>query len=78
MPASPAQLLERAVDRPVTVVLKDGRRLTGRLLGVDEHLNIALTDVEETTESTSRRIGRVVVRGSSIGGLFVADGPKGG
>jgi len=78
MPASPAQLLERVLDRPVVIVLKDSRRLTGRLLGVDEHLNIVLGETEETTKEMTRRVGRVVLRGSNIVSLYSPDGPSAG
>jgi small nuclear ribonucleoprotein len=78
MPVSPAQLLERALDRPVEIVLKDSRRLTGRLLGVDEHLNIVLGDTQETTKELTRRVGRVVLRGSNIVSLISPDAPSAG
>jgi small nuclear ribonucleoprotein len=73
MPASPAQLLERALDQRVTLLLKDSRRLTGRLLGIDEHLNILLGDTEETTKEQTRRLGRVVLRGSNVVSLHAPE-----
>ncbi|MCI4340683.1 MAG: LSM domain-containing protein, partial [Thermoplasmata archaeon] len=47
-------------------VLKDGRALSGRLVGADEHLNLVLDDAQETTENATRRLGRIVLRGSSV------------
>jgi small nuclear ribonucleoprotein len=77
MPVTPAQLLERSLEHTVVIVLKDSRRLTGRLLGIDEHLNIVLGDTEETTKEMTRRVGRIVLRGSNIVSLCEAGGAPG-
>jgi small nuclear ribonucleoprotein len=74
MSAPPVQLLERALHQKVTVLLKDNRTLTGRLLGCDEHMNLVLDEVEEATKDVSRRLGRVVVRGSNLVTLYAASG----
>ncbi|MGI0151398.1 MAG: LSM domain-containing protein [Thermoplasmata archaeon] len=64
--AAPSSLLERIVSQRVVLRLKDHRTLTGRLLGVDEHLNLVLDETEERTPEGSRRLGRVVLRGSNV------------
>jgi small nuclear ribonucleoprotein len=64
--ATPTVLLEKVLRQRVTLVLKDRRVLKGRLLGLDEHMNIVLDETEETTEKLSRRLGRVVLRGSNV------------
>ena len=66
MSSPPVQILERLLQQKVTLLLKDGRRLTGRLLACDEHMNIVLDDTEETTPEATRRLGRVVLRGSNV------------
>ncbi|HTT34548.1 MAG TPA: LSM domain-containing protein [Thermoplasmata archaeon] len=66
MAGSPVELLSRLVSQPVALRLKDGRTLTGRLIGVDEHLNLALEEAEESRPESTRRLGRVVLRGSNI------------
>ncbi len=66
MADAPIPLLERLVDSKVTLLLKDSRQLTGRLVGLDEHLNLVLDDASETTPDVSRRLGRVVLRGSNV------------
>lgn len=73
----PALTLERAHDQKVRVLLKDGRVLAGRLLGCDEHLNLVLDEAEETAPDVSRRLGRVVVRGSNIITVNVPGGASG-
>jgi small nuclear ribonucleoprotein len=66
MSEAPTHLLERVVQQRVTLVLKDSRRLAGKLLGVDEHMNLVLDEADETTAEVSRHLGRVVVRGSNV------------
>lgn len=63
---APHLLLDRVLQQRVSLLLKDGRSLTGRLLGTDEHLNVVLDEAEETTPELSRRLGRVVLRGSNV------------
>ena len=63
---TPTSLVERLVSQRVTLLLKDTRQLTGKLLGVDEHMNLVLDDTDETTAEVSRHLGRVVLRGSNV------------
>ncbi|MGA8664944.1 MAG: LSM domain-containing protein [Thermoplasmata archaeon] len=63
---SPTSLVERLVSQRVTLFLKDTRQLSGKLLGVDEHMNLVLDDADETTSEISRHLGRVVLRGSNV------------
>jgi len=72
--STPTGLLERVVDQRVTLRLKDARELAGRLLGLDDHMNLVLDEVEETTAEGSRRLGRVVVRGSNVISLNASGG----
>lgn len=62
----PVTFLERLLQQPVVVQLKDDRELSGRLLGCDEHMNLVLDEAQETTASVKRRLGRVVLRGSHV------------
>ncbi len=73
MPEGPVPLLERLVDARVTLLLKDSRQLTGRLVGIDEHLNLVMEDASETTSEVTRRLGRVVLRGSNVVTLNAPD-----
>ena len=75
MTDGPTHLLERLVQQRVTLTLKDSRHLTGKLLGVDEHMNLVLDDAEETTTEITRHLGRVVLRGSNVVSL---NAPQGG
>ncbi|MGB6500455.1 MAG: LSM domain-containing protein [Thermoplasmata archaeon] len=66
MPDGPAHLLERFLEQRVTLVLKDARELAGKLVGIDDHMNVVLDDADETTPEISRHLGRVVLRGSNV------------
>jgi small nuclear ribonucleoprotein len=72
--STPTGLLERVVDQRVSLRLKDSRELNGRLLGLDDHMNLVLDEVEETSADGSRRLGRVLVRGSNVISLTAAAG----
>jgi small nuclear ribonucleoprotein (snRNP)-like protein len=59
-------LVDRLVAQRVTLILKDARQMTGKLLGADEHMNLVLDDADETNGEASRHLGRVVLRGSNV------------
>ena len=55
------------VDSRITVEIKDeGRQLQGRLVAVDEYLNIHMDETVETNHGTRRNLGTVVIRGNNI------------
>jgi len=76
MPDSPLALVGRLVDQRVSLRLKDGHEIEGKLLGLDEHLNVVLDDASETSADVSRHLGRVVVRGSNVVALFAVSGTR--
>jgi len=76
MPEGPLALVDRLVDQRVSLRLKDAREIEGKLLGVDEHMNIVLDDANETTAEVSRHLGRLIVRGSNVVALFAPAGAR--
>lgn len=64
----PLSLLEKSVDRRVSLLLKDGRVLEGRLAGFDEYMNMVLEESLETSADggEGRRLGSVVLRGNNV------------
>jgi small nuclear ribonucleoprotein (snRNP)-like protein len=74
MVEAPTHLLERVLQQRVTLVLKDARQMTGKLLGLDEHMNLVLDDAEESTSEVTRHLGRVVLRGSNVVTLHAPQG----
>jgi small nuclear ribonucleoprotein len=66
MSVAPASAIERVLPQKVVLQLKDGRQFSGRLVGIDEHLNLVIEETEESGPETSRRLGRLILRGSNI------------
>jgi len=62
----PLSLLEKSVNRKVSLLLKDNRVLEGKLVGFDEYMNMVLEETEERTADQTRRLGTVVLRGNNV------------
>lgn len=62
----PLNVLEKSLDKAVTLTLKDGRTLAGTLAGFDEYMNMIIEDTEETKDEQVRRLGTVILRGNNI------------
>lgn len=62
----PLALLEKSLDKRITLLLKDSRVLEGKLTGFDDYMNMVLEDTEETTAEQNRRLGTVVLRGNNV------------
>jgi small nuclear ribonucleoprotein len=77
MGTPPTVLLERLLAQRVTLRLKDNRILEGRLVGIDEHLNVVLEDVAESSATINRHFPRVVLRGSNVTALHAPSGLPG-
>ncbi len=75
--ATPTAFLDRVVQHRVSLELKDRREVSGELVGSDEHMNVVLEDAVETSAGGERRLGRVVVRGSTVLWLRVPAAPSG-
>ncbi len=62
----PNTLLEQSLNHRITLLLKDGRVLEGKLVGFDDYMNMVLEDTEETTQERVRRLGKVILRGNNV------------
>jgi len=62
----PINVLERSMDRRITLLLKDSRVLEGKLVGYDDYMNLVMDDTEETNGEQTRRLGTVVLRGNNV------------
>jgi len=63
----PLALLEKSLDKRVSLLLKDGRVLEGKLTGYDEFMIMVIDDtVESFQETEGRRLGVVVLRGNNV------------
>ena len=64
--ALPLDVLEKAMNKKLFLLLKDGRMIEGKLTGYDEYMNMVLDDVEETIEENKRRLGTIILRGNNV------------
>ena len=63
----PNALLEKSLDKRISLLLKDNRTLEGKLTGYDDNMNLVLEDTVETTAAQEeRRLGTVVLRGNNV------------
>lgn len=63
----PQALLEKSVGKRVSLLLKDGRVMEGKLVGFDDLMNMSLEETVETVPGTEeRRLGTVVLRGNNV------------
>jgi small nuclear ribonucleoprotein len=62
----PLSLLEKSMNKKVTLLLKDSRHLEGMLTGFDDYMNMVLEDTEETNGDQVKRLGVVILRGNNV------------
>jgi small nuclear ribonucleoprotein len=76
------ELLQKSIGAQVLVELKGRRKIKGRLLGFDQHLNLVLEGADEisidpeTNEEVVTQIKSVIVRGDNV--VIVSPPPKKG
>ena len=62
----PLDVMEKSLNQKLSLLLKDGRIIGGKLSGYDEYMNMVLSDVEETSGETKRRLGTIILRGNNV------------
>ena len=62
----PLDVLQRSVNQNLSLLLKDGRIIEGKLSGYDEYMNMVLEEVEESYGETKRRLGTIILRGNNV------------
>lgn len=62
----PLALMEKTLNKKVSLLLKDNRVLEGKLTGYDEYMNMVLEETEERTVEQTRRLGMVILRGNNV------------
>jgi len=62
----PLSLLEKSVNKKVSLLLKDNRVLEGTLIGYDDYLNMVIENTEETNGDQVKRLGTVILRGNNV------------
>jgi small nuclear ribonucleoprotein len=64
--ALPLDVLEKSINQKLSLLLKDGRSVEGKLTGYDEYMNMVLEEVEEINSETKRRLGTIILRGNNV------------
>jgi small nuclear ribonucleoprotein len=63
----PLNVLEKSINKKISLLLKDNRTLVGKLTGFDEYMNMVLEETEETSSDNQvRRLGTVILRGNNV------------
>jgi small nuclear ribonucleoprotein len=62
----PLNVLEKSLNKKISLLLKDNRILEGKLVGFDDYMNMVLEDTEETAADNKRRLGLVILRGNNV------------
>ena len=62
----PINILEKAMNKKVSLLLKDNRLLEGKLIGFDEFMNLVLDETEEINNDNRRRLNTVILRGNNV------------
>jgi len=62
----PLALMEKTLNKKVSLLLKDSRVLEGKLTGYDEYMHMVLEDTEERNLDQVRRLGMVILRGNNV------------
>ena len=72
----PMDLLTKALGSLVLVELKGKRKIRGRLMGFDQHLNLVLNEAEEFDEDNNEpiQLNSVIVRGDNV--ILVSPPPE--
>jgi len=68
----PTDLLENSMNKEVSLLLKDGRILKGKLSGYDQYMNLVIEDTREEKKDAERRLGNVVLRGNNIVSIAIS------
>ncbi len=68
----PLDLLNNSKGKNVLVILKNGTKISGKLITFDIHLNLVLEQASIINDETSstQTLGKILVRGDTI--LFVS------
>lgn len=66
----PLNALQKAVNKSVSVRLKNDLEYKGKMINADPYMNVILADAEEFSAGTiSANFGKVVIRGNNV--LFI-------
>ena len=62
----PLDVLNKAKDKKIYILLKNGKEIRGVLQAVDIHINMWVKDAEVIDSESQKRMGDMLVRGDSV------------
>ena len=62
----PLDVLNKAKDKKIYVLLKNGKEIRGILQAVDIHINMWIKDAEVIDSESQKRMGNMLLRGDSV------------
>jgi|TARA_B100002003_G_scaffold204761_1_gene197880 small nuclear ribonucleoprotein len=66
----PLSVLQKAVNKQVSIRLKNDHEYKGKMMNIDQYMNVILTNAEEyNNNSLSANYGKLVIRGNNV--LFI-------
>ncbi len=66
----PLNVLQHAVNKNVSIRLKNDDEYKGKMMNIDQYMNVILTNAEEHSGgSLSANYGKLVIRGNNV--LFI-------
>ncbi|AAS54620.1 AGR130Wp [Eremothecium gossypii ATCC 10895] len=69
MEVLPLEIIDRAINQPIWVLLTSNREFTGTLVGFDDFVNVVIEDVVEydaPDRAVKRHPGRMLLSGNNI------------
>ena len=73
--SSPVSTLSKSKKRMISIRLKNGLEITGRLIDSDIYMNLLLEEARQKEgDEYTKRLGKLYVRGNMI--LFIKLSPK--
>jgi len=66
MDKRPLDALNRAKNKKIYVLLKNGKEIRGVLQALDIHINMWLSDAEVVDGDVTKKMGDMLVRGDSV------------
>jgi len=66
----PLNVLQKTIGKKVSIRLKNDHEYKGKMLNIDQYMNVILTDAEEYIDGKiSANYGKLVIRGNNV--LFI-------
>lgn len=69
-------LMKNNRDKVVLLRLRNKTSLQGILKDFDIHMNLTLEDAEDVTESTPKKLGKILLRGDNVLIIFLPNDKK--